>query len=63
VLHSRVLKGGVVVSLRGGDVTLCVGQDAAIGYSAHDAARVSLYLVESFTFLVSSPEVIVVLEE
>jgi uncharacterized linocin/CFP29 family protein len=63
VLHSRVLRGGLVVSLRGGDVTFCVGQDAAIGYSSHDAARVSLYLVESFTFLVSSPEVIVGLEE
>lgn len=63
VLHSRVLKGALVVSMRGGDLTLCVGQDAAIGYAAHDAARVSLYLVESFTFVVSSPEVIVALEE
>jgi len=63
VLHSRVLKGALVVSLRGGDLSLCVGQDAAIGYASHDAARVALYLVESFTFLVSSPEVIVGLEE
>ncbi|HEV8548227.1 MAG TPA: family 1 encapsulin nanocompartment shell protein [Polyangiaceae bacterium] len=62
VLHSRVLEGGVVLSLRGGDVTLSVGQDAAIGYAAHDAERVSLYVVESFTFLVSSPEVVVGLE-
>jgi uncharacterized linocin/CFP29 family protein len=63
VLRSRVLEGGLVVSLRGGDFQLTVGQDADIGYASHDAERVSLYLVESFTFLVSSPEAVVGLEE
>jgi uncharacterized linocin/CFP29 family protein len=63
VLHSRVLRGGLVVSLRGGDFRLTVGQDVAIGYTAHDAERVSLYLLESFTFSVSSPEAVVGLEE
>lgn len=63
VLRSRVLQGGLVISLRGGDFRLSVGQDADIGYASHDAERVSLYLVESFTFLVSSPEAIVGLEE
>jgi uncharacterized linocin/CFP29 family protein len=63
VLHSRVLRGGVVLSERGGDYQLSVGQDAAIGYRAHDGERVSLYLVESFTFLVNSPEAIVGLAE
>jgi uncharacterized linocin/CFP29 family protein len=62
VLHSQVVPGAVVVSVRGGDLNLCVGQDATIGYARHDAERVSLYLLESFTFLVSSPEVIVGLE-
>jgi len=62
VLHSQVVSGGLVVSVRGGDLTLCVGQDAAIGYAQHDSEQVSLYLLESFTFLVSSPEVIVGLE-
>lgn len=62
VLHSHVVQGGIVVSVRGGDLTLCVGQDPAIGYATHDANEVSLYLLESFTFLVSSPEVIVGLE-
>lgn len=62
VFHSQVVRGGLVVSVRGGDLTLCVGQDAAIGYAQHDRERVSLFLLESFTFLVSSPEVIVGLE-
>ena len=63
VLHSRVLRGGLVLSQRGGDYQLTVGQDAAIGYQSHDADKVSLYLVQSFTFLVLSPEAIVGLEE
>jgi uncharacterized linocin/CFP29 family protein len=63
VLHSRVLRGGVVVSMRGGDYQLTVGQDAAIGYRSHDAENVALYLVQSFTFHVMSPEAIVGLEE
>ena len=52
-----------MLSLRGEDYQLSVGQDAAIGYSAHDAEKVSLYLVQSFAFVVMSPEAIVGLEE
>lgn len=63
VLHSRIVSGGLVLSGRGGDFELTVGQDAGVGYSSHDEERVSLYLVESFTFLVSEPDAVVVLEE
>src|SRR5262249_37089909 len=49
------VEGGVVVSLRGGDFLFDCGEDAAIGYSAHDAEKVDLYLVESFTFHVATP--------
>jgi uncharacterized linocin/CFP29 family protein len=55
------VEGGVVVSLRGDDFRLHVGQDAAIGYSSHDDEAVQLYLVESFTFQVLTPEAAVVL--
>jgi uncharacterized linocin/CFP29 family protein len=55
------VEGGVVVSLRGEDFRLHVGQDAAIGYSSHDDDAVRLYLVESFTFQVITPEAAVVL--
>jgi uncharacterized linocin/CFP29 family protein len=48
--------GGLVVSLRGGDFLLECGQDLAIGYHAHDADSVHLYLVESFSFRVATPE-------
>ncbi|MHA7984317.1 family 1 encapsulin nanocompartment shell protein [Rathayibacter sp. CAU 1779] len=50
------LDGVVVLSLRGGDFVLEVGQDLAIGYRTHDADSVSLYLEESFSFRVNTPE-------
>ena len=53
--------GAVVVSLRGGDFVLEVGQDAALGYEGHDDQAVRLYLVESFSFRVATPEAAVAL--
>jgi uncharacterized linocin/CFP29 family protein len=55
------VEGGVVVSLRGGDFVLDCGEDASIGYAAHDAESVDLYLVETFTFHVATPEAAVAL--
>jgi uncharacterized linocin/CFP29 family protein len=48
--------GAVVVSLRGGDFLFESGQDLSIGYSHHDASSVYLYLEESFSFRVATPE-------
>ncbi|WCB95713.1 Linocin-M18 [Baekduia alba] len=48
--------GGVVLSQRGGDFLYDSGQDLAVGYESHDAERVTLYLEESFSFRVASPE-------
>jgi uncharacterized linocin/CFP29 family protein len=50
------VKGAVVLSLRGGDFLFESGQDLAIGYSHHDAETVHLYLEESFSFRVATPE-------
>jgi uncharacterized linocin/CFP29 family protein len=50
------LAGAVVVSLRGGDFELVVGRDFSIGYLDHDAKRVRLYIEESFTFRLLSPQ-------
>jgi uncharacterized linocin/CFP29 family protein len=41
-----------VLSHRGGDFKLSVGQDLSIGYAGHDKDRVHLYLTESFAFRV-----------
>jgi uncharacterized linocin/CFP29 family protein len=50
------VNGAVVMSTRGGDFELTVGQDFSLGYLDHTATTVRLYLQESFTFRVLSPE-------
>jgi len=44
--------GAVLMSTRGGDYELTVGQDLSIGYTAHDRTDVDLYITETFTFRV-----------
>jgi uncharacterized linocin/CFP29 family protein len=48
--------GAVVMSVRGGDFLFESGQDLSIGYDRHDADAVLLYLEESFSFRVATPE-------
>jgi uncharacterized linocin/CFP29 family protein len=55
------VRGAVVVSLRGGDFLYESGQDLSIGYDSHDAEVVRLYLEQSFSFRVATPEAAVVL--
>jgi uncharacterized linocin/CFP29 family protein len=50
------LEGGVVMSQRGGDFLFESGQDLSVGYADHDAEAVSLYIEESFSFRVATPE-------
>jgi len=50
------VRGALVASQRGGDFELVVGRDLAIGYGEHDATSVKLYIEESMTFRVLSPE-------
>jgi uncharacterized linocin/CFP29 family protein len=55
------VKGAIVLSTRGGDFLFESGQDISIGYRSHDAGSVQLYLEESFSFRVATPEAAVVL--
>jgi uncharacterized linocin/CFP29 family protein len=55
------VRGAVVLSLRGGDFLFESGQDVAVGYDHHDAENVHLYLEESFSFRVATPEAAVAL--
>jgi uncharacterized linocin/CFP29 family protein len=56
------VEGAVVVSLRGGDFVFESGEDLSIGYESHDGEIVSLYLEESFSFHVATPEAAVALQ-
>ncbi len=51
--------GAVVLSMRGGDFALESGQDLSVGYESHDSDTVTLYLEESFSFRVLTPEAVV----
>ena len=53
--------GAVVLSTRGSDFELTVGRDVSIGYHSHTDAAVRLYLLESMTFRVLTPEAAVAL--
>jgi len=56
IVWAPAADGAVVMSLRGGDFELAVGQDFSIGYLDHTATTVRLYVQESFTFRVLAPE-------
>jgi uncharacterized linocin/CFP29 family protein len=56
------VKGALVLSTRGGDFLFESGQDLALGYDSHDGEVVRLYLEESFSFRVATPEAAVVLD-
>lgn len=51
----------MLLSTRGGDFSLHLGQDVSIGYQSHTDGAVRLYLQESFTFRLLSPEAAVAL--
>ena len=45
-----------MLTTRGGDFDLRIGQDVSIGYSSHTETAVRLYLQETFTFLMLTAE-------
>ncbi|WP_410792792.1 family 1 encapsulin nanocompartment shell protein [Kribbella sp. C-35] len=61
IIWAPALEGALLVSTRGGDYELHLGQDLSIGYLSHDAETVQLYLQESLTFLALTAESSVVL--
>ena len=56
ILWAPALSGALLVSARGGDYTLHLGQDLSIGYLSHDDRTVRLYLQESLTFFAATAE-------
>jgi uncharacterized linocin/CFP29 family protein len=56
IIWAPAIDGALLLTGRGGDHELRLGQDLSIGYLSHDAARVRLYFTESFTFSVYTTE-------
>ena len=61
IIWAPAIEGAFVLSTRGGDFSLYLGQDMSIGYLSHDASSVELYLQETLTFLVAASEAAVAL--
>jgi uncharacterized linocin/CFP29 family protein len=61
IIWAPAITGGFVLTTRGGDFDLHIGQDFSIGYLSHTDTAVRLYLQETFTFLLVTTEAAVAL--
>ena len=61
IIFAPAIAGAFVLTTRGGDFDLQIGQDVSIGYLSHTDKAVTLYLQESLTFLLLTAEASVAL--
>jgi uncharacterized linocin/CFP29 family protein len=61
IIWAPAIAGAFVLTTRGGDFDLHIGQDVSIGYLSHTDSTVRLYLQETFTFLLLTTEAAVAL--
>src|SRR6202522_2974443 len=61
IIWAPAIEGAFVLTTRGGDFDLHIGQDLSIGYLSHSDDSVRLYLQEAFTFLLLTSEASVAL--
>lgn len=61
IIWAPAVSDAFVLTKRGGDFALHIGEDVSIGYLGHDDKTVRLYLQESFTFLLLTTEASVAL--
>jgi uncharacterized linocin/CFP29 family protein len=61
LIWAPAISGAFVLTTRGGDFGLYIGEDVSIGYLSHNDRTIRLYLEESFTFLLLTTEASVAL--
>jgi uncharacterized linocin/CFP29 family protein len=61
IIWAPAINGAFVLTTRGGDFGLYIGEDVSIGYLSHTEKTVRLYLQETFTFLLLTTEASVAL--
>jgi uncharacterized linocin/CFP29 family protein len=61
IVWAPAIDGAFVLTTRGGDFDLHIGQDVSIGYLSHSDSVVRLYLQETLTFLLLTSEAAVAL--
>ncbi len=62
IIMAPFVKDAYLVSERGEDFKLVIGQDLSIGYESHNNKTVQLYFTESFTFKIIDPKAVIVFE-
>ncbi|MFE7772696.1 family 1 encapsulin nanocompartment shell protein [Streptomyces sp. NPDC057445] len=62
IIWAPAIDGAFLLSTRGGDFELHIGQDVSIGYLSHDDSSIWLYFQETLTFLAYTSEAVVALE-
>jgi uncharacterized linocin/CFP29 family protein len=62
IVWAPAIDGAFVLTTRGGDFELHLGQDLSIGYLSHSDTAVRLYLQETLTFLLPTAEAAVAIE-
>jgi uncharacterized linocin/CFP29 family protein len=50
IVRALAIDGAVLMSVRGGDYALTIGQDWSLGFADRDRSTVELFLTETFTF-------------
>ena len=61
IVWAPAVPGAFVLTTRGGDFDMHIGQDVSIGYLSHTDSAVRLYLQETFTFRLLTTEAAVAL--
>jgi uncharacterized linocin/CFP29 family protein len=56
VIWAPAVDGAVIVSQRGGDFEITVGEDLSIGYAGADVETVQFFIEESLAFRINTPE-------
>lgn len=62
VVYAPFYEGAMMVSLRGGDLEMTLGQDFSLGYEGSAEGKVRLFMAESFTFRILEPKAVVELK-
>jgi uncharacterized linocin/CFP29 family protein len=61
IIWAPAIDGAFLLTTRGGDFDLHIGQDTSLGYLSHSDTQVRLYLQETFTFFYLTSEAAVAL--
>jgi uncharacterized linocin/CFP29 family protein len=56
IIWAPAISGAFLLTTRGGDFSLHLGQDLSVGYLSHTETEVGLYLQETLTFLMLTSE-------